>query len=215
MLNADLHIHTAYSIDCVTPLEQIVERCLEIDINCVAVADHGTIAGALKLKEMAPFHVIVAEEILTPYGEIMGLFLSEEIPSKLSPEETITRIRDQDGLVCIPHPYDRLRYSALKGHALKTIMPQVDIIEVFNSRSPFLGNSAKARQLAHDHGKFVSAGSDAHTTSEIGHAYVEMPEFNGKDDFLESLAQGRIIGHRSNPAIHMASTWAKLKKHFF
>ena len=212
MLKADLHVHTTYSVDCTTPLEQIIKRCLKIGINCLAIADHGTIAGALKLKEMAPFPVIVAEEILTPFGEIMGLFLNEAIPGKLSAEETIARIRIQDGLVCIPHPYDRLRFSALEDKTLETIMPQVDIIEVFNARSLSPHASDKARQLAHKYGKFASAGSDAHTASELGHAYVEMPEFNGKDQFLASLTQGRICGHKSNPSVHLASTWAKLKK---
>ena len=215
MLKADLHVHTVYSIDCVTPLEQIIAHCIEIGINCIAIADHNTIAGALRLKEMAPFTVIVAEEILTPAGEIMGMFLSEEVPSKLSPEETIARIKAQNGLVCIPHPDDRLRSSALKKQVMESIMPQVDIIEVFNSRSLFLSNSAKAWSLTHNHGKFASAGSDAHTLSEIGHAYVEMPEFNTKDDFLESLAQGRIFGCKSNPLAHLASTWAKLEKRLF
>jgi len=213
LLKADLHVHTAYSMDCAMPLEQVIARCLEIGINCLAIADHGTIAGALRLKEMVPFPIIIAEEIMTPFGEIMGLFLSEEIPNKLSAEETIARIKAQDGLVCIPHPYDKLRLSAFKNQALETIMSQVDIIEVFNSRSLFPGNSARAWRLARKYGKLTSAGSDAHTPYEIGNAYVEMPEFNGKDEFVESLAQGRIFNHRSNPLVHLASTWARLKKH--
>ena len=87
-------------MDCNTPLEQIITRCLDIGINCLAIADHGNITGALKLKKIAPFQVIIAEEILTPWGEIMGMFLSEEIPSRLSVEETIQRIKDQnDGYV--------------------------------------------------------------------------------------------------------------------
>ena len=88
MLKADLHVHTQYSLDCNTPLEKIVSRCLEIGINCVAISDHGTAEGALKLREMAPFTVIVAEEILTPHGEIMGMFLEKTIPSGLSVAET-------------------------------------------------------------------------------------------------------------------------------
>ena len=71
-------------MDCNTPLEKIIQRCLEIDINCIAVADHGTVEGALKMQDMAPFTVIVAEEILTPYGEIMGMFLKETVSSGLS-----------------------------------------------------------------------------------------------------------------------------------
>lgn len=211
MLKADLHVHSAYSMDCSTPLEQIITRCLETGINCLAIADHGTTAGALKLKEIAPFTVIIAEEILTPFGEIMGMFLSEEIPSGMSVEETIAQIRAQNGLICIPHPYDPIRPSALKNHILENIISQVDIVEVFNSRSLFRDSSNKAWQLVHKYNKLASAGSDAHTFSEIGNTYVEMPEFNGRDDFLKSLAQGKISGHRSNPLVHFSSTWSKLK----
>lgn len=196
-------------------LERIIIRCLDVGIDCLAVADHGTTAGALKLKEMAPFMVIVAEEILTPFGEIMGLFLNKDIPSGLSIEETIDQIKAQDGLVCIPHPYDILRPSALKGQTVENIMPQVDIIEVFNSRTLLPAVSEKARQLAKKYNKFSSAGSDAHTPSEIGNAFIEMPEFDSKDSFLKSLAQGTISGRRSSPLVHMSSTWGKLKKHLF
>ena len=76
MLKADLHIHTEYSMDCKMPLSQVIERCQQKGINCVAIADHGTVEGALKMQAIAPFKVIVAEEILTPHGEIMGMFLT-------------------------------------------------------------------------------------------------------------------------------------------
>jgi len=212
LIKADLHIHTAYSMDCNTPLEQIIAHCVETGINCLAVADHGTIDGALKLKEMAPFTIIVAEEILTLSGEIIGLFLTEEVPSKMPAEEAIFQIKSQGGLVCIPHPYDSLRLSAFKSQKLNVIMPMVDIIEVFNSRSPFPNSSAKARQLAQRYSKPASAGSDAHTLAEIGSAYVEMPDFTGKDNFLGSLAQGKVFGRRSSFLVHFASTWTKFNK---
>ncbi len=212
MIKADLHIHTKYSVDCNISLEQIISRCLEIDINCLAVTDHNTIAGALRLKEMAPFPVIVGEEILTSSGEIIGLFLSEEIPSRLPVEETIFRIKTQGGLVCIPHPYDRLRLSVLRNQSIYSIIPHVDIIEVFNARDLAPNSSTKAWHITHKYGKLASAGSDAHTLSEIGNAYVEMPEFTGKNEFLLSLAQGKIYGNKSNPLVHFASTWARLKK---
>ncbi len=212
MIKADLHIHTVYSIDCTMSLEQIIARCLEVGINCLAVADHNTIAGALKLKEIAPFPIIIGEEILTLDGEVIGLFLSQEIPSKLSITETVAQIKAQDGLVCIPHPYDRLRLSVFRDQVFKDIMPEVDIIEVFNARSLSPGSSARAWQLAQKYGKLVSAGSDAHTPSEIGNACVEMPEFNDKDEFLASLAKGKISGSKSNPTVHFASTWVRLKK---
>jgi len=200
-------------MDCLSPLDQIVERCLEVGINCIAIADHNTIAGASKLKEIAPFKVIIAEEVLTPVGEIMGLFLSEAVPRGLSPQETISRIRSQGGLVGIPHPYGRSLPWNVNPLTSTEILSQVDIIETFNSRTPFSNSNDKAWKLAKEHGKAASAGSDAHTLGEIGRAYVEMPEFDGPDDFLNSLVQGKIFGQKSSYLAHFASTWAKIKKH--
>jgi len=213
LIKADLHIHTCYSIDCLTPVERIVDRCLEIGINCIAVADHNTIAGALKLREIAPFKVIVAEEILTPVGEIMGLFLSEEVAQGLSPQETISQIRSQEGLVGIPHPFGRSLPWNTNPLTAAEILSQVDIIEAFNSRTPFSKSNARARKLAKEQGKAASAGSDAHTLGEIGRTYVEMPEFDGPDGFLNSLAQGKIFGQKSSYLVHFASTWARIRKH--
>jgi len=199
-------------MDCLTPLERIVARCLELGINCIAIADHNTIAGALKLREFAPFKVIIAEEVLTPVGEIMGLFLSEAVPRGLSPRETISRIRSQGGLVGIPHPFGRSLPWNVNHLTSTEILSQIDIIETFNSRTPFSNSNTKAWKLAKEHGKAASAGSDAHTSGEIGRAYVEMPEFDGPNDFLNSLAQGKIFGQKSSYLAHFASTWAKIKK---
>lgn len=214
MLKADLHIHTVYSMDCNVSLEQVISRCLETGINCVAIADHGTAEGALRMQKLAPFKVIVAEEILTPYGEIMGMFLKETIPSGLSVEETISRIRAQGGLVNIPHPYDTFRQSALRNSMLEELAEQLDVVEVFNARGVVRGNTTKARIFAEKYGIAKSAGSDAHTPLEIGNAYVEMPEFNGKDEFIEALAAGKIFGRRANPLVHFGSVWARVKKKF-
>lgn len=190
-------------------------RCLELGINCLAVADHDTITGALKLKEIAPFPVIVAEEILTTSGEMMGLFLKERVCQGLSPQETVSQIRLQGGLVAIPHPFGR----GLPWHANTLIsagvLSQVDIVETFNARTPFSSSNEKAFRLAREHAKAASAGSDAHTPGEIGRAYVEMREFDGPSDFLNSLGQGRIFGQTSSPVVHLASTWAKMKRRVF
>ncbi len=194
------------------PLQQIIDRCLETGINCIAIADHGTAEGAIKMHRLAPFRVIIAEEILTPHGEIMGMFLKEGIPSGLPVKEVISRIRAQDGLVCIPHPYDKIRQSALGNRILEELAEQIDVMEVFNARGLLSRNSTKARMFAEKYGVARSAGSDAHTPGEIGNAYVEMPEFDGKDDFLRALASGKISGRRSNPLVHLSSTWARLKK---
>ena len=193
-------------------LQQIIERCLETGINCIALADHGTIEGAVKMQSLAPFPVIIAEEILTPYGEIMGMFLKEGVPSGLSVEQTISRIRAQDGLVGVPHPFDVTRHSALDNKIIEEWTEQIDVLEVFNARRILPWNSNRARLFAKKHGIPGSAGSDAHTPSEVGKAYVEMPEFSGKDDFLSALASGKIYGNRSSPTVHFSTVQRRLKK---
>jgi len=164
------------------------------------------------MQSLAPFTVIVAEEIITPDGEIMGMFLEETIPGGLDVKEVISRIRAQGGLVCLPHPFDIFRHSALRNKVIEEIAEEIDIIEVFNSRTLPPHNSAKALALASKYGMAKSAGSDAHTLHEIGSAYVEMPEFKGKDDFLQALEEGKISGHMTNPFVHFASAWTKLRK---
>ncbi len=141
MLKADLHIHSCYSMDSQTPLDKIIERCQQLGINCIAIADHGTAQGGLELQKIAPFKVIVAEEILTTDGEIMGMFLKETIKSendaRLTPQEAIKRIREQGALVNIPHPFETIRGSALKDETIDAIAGDIDLMEVLNSRSPF------------------------------------------------------------------------------
>jgi predicted metal-dependent phosphoesterase TrpH len=210
-MKADLHIHSRYSMDCETSLEAIIKRCQELEIDCIAIADHGTAEGGLEMQKLASFKVIVAEEVLTTQGEIMGMFLKETIPSGFSPAETVRRIREQGGLVNIPHPFETIRGSALKELYIEAIAADIDLIEVLNSRSPFPANSNKARDFAARHGIPGGAGSDAHSVHEIGNAYVEMPDFNTPQEFLETVARGKIYGKRSGIFVHLFSTWARTK----
>jgi predicted metal-dependent phosphoesterase TrpH len=212
MLRADLHIHSEYSNDCVSKLEAIIRRCQVTGINCVAIADHGTANGALKMQKIAPFTVIVAEEIMTRQGEVIGMFLKETIPNNIPLAQAITRIHEQDGLVCIPHPFDRPNRSGLGGKVLENIANDIDIIEVFNSRSPLPWFSVTSRKFADGHGMAKSAGSDAHTLTEIGSTYIEMSEFTSKDDFLKTLKQGRIQGRMLNYLLFPGSLVARLRK---
>jgi predicted metal-dependent phosphoesterase TrpH len=212
VLKADLHVHSYYSPDSGNSLEDIIGRCNSLGINCIALCDHGTVEGALKLQAMADFKVIVAEEVPTPKGEIMGMFLKETIPSGISVAEAINRIRAQGGLVCIPHPYDHFRPSAMDGETLESIAGEVDIVEVFNARTIPFQDMRRPGNFARYHNLVAGAGSDAHTLAEIGHAYVEMPEFDGPDEFLKSLAGGKIYRSRSSLFVHFRSLGHKLRK---
>ena len=214
-LKADLHVHTRYSEDSISPPEKIVEHCLKVGINCLAITDHNEISGAFEVKRIAPFKVILGEEILTSQGEIIGYFLTEKIPPRLSPEETVARIKAQGGLACIPHPFDRFRSGAkLRTNALEKIIPDVDLIEVFNSRTMLLRDSARALKLAQKHGLPGIAGSDAHVVREIGSTYMEIPEFNDAEQLRQALRQGKILGHRTNFFIHFYGIRNRLVKQF-
>lgn len=212
MLKADLHTHTYFSPDGLTSPEKYVETCLKKGIDCVVVCEHNNIRGAVAVREIAPFKVIVGEEIRSREGEIMGLFLREAVPRGLTPEETVRRIKEQDGLVLVPHPFDRHRNEHMAEGALQRLLPDVDIIEGFNARTTFRGDNERAARFAQEHDLPVSAGSDAHSPGELGRAYVEMPDFEGPQEFLLALRQGRIVGRLSSPAVHLLSRWAWLRR---
>lgn len=214
MIKVDLHVHTECSGDSLLSFEAITTTCQQRDIGCVAITDHNTIAGALAFKRIAPFTVIVGEEIKTTAGEITGLFLSQQIPKGLSPQETIDRIREQGGLVYIPHPFCRVRRSRLRRDVLEKIAPQIDIVEIFNSRTLLGRDNKRAKRFARKHGLPCGAGSDAHTAYEIGRAYVEMEEFQGEEEFLRNLAQGRVVGQLTAPLIHIITSLMKVYKKF-
>jgi len=213
LIKADLHVHTWHSIDSGMSYDQLIKACLGKGINCAAIADHGTTRGARDLQKIAPFKIIVCEEVLTPYGEIMGMFLQEDIPWKVPLEDAIKSIREQGGLINIPHPFDRVRPSAFRNlKMLESIADQIDIIEVFNSRSLFPGAESRARAFAAKHNKIVSYGSDGHSPSEIGCACAEMADFNTKEEFLSSLSTAKLIGKKSSPLIHIISSAARFRK---
>jgi predicted metal-dependent phosphoesterase TrpH len=212
LIKVDLHVHTVYSDDCLTPLRDVLRWVVRRQLGAVAITDHNTIAGALAFASMSHVPVIVGEEILTTGGEIIGLFLCEEIPAYLPPAETARRIHQQGGLVYIPHPFDRIRHSALQPDALAQVIERADVLEVHNGRVTFVLDNRRADDLARARHLLRGAGSDAHQGFEIGRSYVEMPAFADMADFVSGLRQGEIGGHVSSPLVHMSSTYARLAK---
>ncbi|MGD0765657.1 MAG: PHP domain-containing protein [Dehalococcoidia bacterium] len=211
MLKADLHLHTTFSPDSTVTPAKLVARCQKRGINCLAVTEHNNMEGSLAVQRMAPFKVVSAEEMKTTEGELIGYFLKEAIPGGLSPEETVRRIKEQGGLVCLPHPFDRTRREPLRAAARERILTEIDIVEAFNSRTTLARDNATARRFAERLGLPMSAGSDAHSLGEVGNACVEMPDFETPAEFLEALRRGKITAHRSLPLVHLISTWAKIR----
>lgn len=211
-MRVDLHCHTRYSRDSLTTCDDLLRWMDRRELDMVAITDHNTIAGALDFHARAPERFLVGEEIKTADGELIALFIEEEVPAGLSIEETIAQIRDQGGLVGASHPLDRWRGEAVGRETLEAIHEHLDFLEVFNARVIFPGDNDRAQALAARWGLPGSAGSDAHAPFEVGRTYVEMPPFNGPGSFLDSLARGRIGGRISSPLVHFHTTFTQWRK---
>jgi len=195
----------------VSPRE-LIETARKRGLERVAVTDHNAIGGALAAARLAPDLIIVGEEIKTTEGELLGYFLTEEVPAGLSPNETILRLRRQGAVISVAHPFDRKRSGSWAPQALAQILPQVDAVEIFNARAltPAPNDqAAEAARLAELPG---TAGSDAHSAGELGQALFMLAAFTNADEFRQALASGEVQGKLSTPWVHARSRWAVLRK---
>lgn len=213
----DMHSHTRLSKDSLNDPRGLVKAAAARGLGALCVTDHNKLANALALSRLPdlPIPVIASEEVKTSEGEIIGWFLRELVPKGLTPEETARRIKDQGGIVGIPHPFDRARNSSrLQTPALERLVAagQIDILEVFNARATFAEDNAQALAFAREHGLPMSAGSDAHTLMEVGQAYVEVPPFETAAEFLAAVRQGQVRGQLSSALIHVSSKYATVVK---
>jgi hypothetical protein len=211
LIRADLHNHTHYSPDSILSPALLARMAQERGLGCVAVTDHNTVRGGLAARELAGTQVIVGEEVRSADGEILGLFLTEDVPPGLPAEETVRRIKEQGGVVGVPHPFDNLR-SALRREKALALIDEIDFVEALNSRIVYGADNKKALEFARRHGKPASAASDAHSPRELGRAWVLMPAFEGPVEFLEALGHGELQGRLSSPLVHLISRYAVLRR---
>jgi predicted metal-dependent phosphoesterase TrpH len=212
MLCVEFHCHTIFSKDSLTRPRDLVETCRRKGIDRVVVTDHNSIAGAQAAQRLDPELVIVGEEIMTARGEILAAFVTEEIPARLSPQETIRRLREQGAFISVSHPFDKLRSGGWKEADLLEILPQVDAIEVFNSRCMDPKFNDEARSFAEKHNIAGTVGSDAHAAFELGRSLLLLEQFEGPDEMREVIRSGIPQVKWSPPWFHLMSRYASIYK---
>ena len=217
----DLHCHTSASFDSLASPRAVVAAAARRGLTHLAITDHDTIEGALEARAAAPagLTVIVGEEIRTRDGDLVAAFLSRAVPPGLSAAETIAAVRDQGGLVGIPHPFDRFRGSLSKGEALRVLealAASVDWVESWNARLMFGNGNARAAELALAAGAPGVAVSDAHTTIEVGVASTILQgDASTPAGLTAALAAGPILAiGRATFYVRLVTPVAKVVQRF-
>lgn len=211
-MRVDLHLHTRASWDCLSDPEALLRQAEERGVTRLAVTDHNTLAFAMELSERYPDRIIPGEEVKTAEGiDVIGLYLREEIPKGTPAREVVERVREQGGLTYLPHPYAAGKGGG--GRYAEELAPFMDVVEVFNGRLHPDRLNEPAVELARRYHRLRGAGSDAHTVGEVAGAYVEVPVHDNTPEGLRAaLRHGRPAGRTASNLVHLASTWAKVRK---
>ncbi|MFN8221762.1 MAG: glycosyltransferase [Gaiellales bacterium] len=207
---ADLHMHTSRSGDCSIPVESLLDHAESEGLGAIAITDHNVFAGALEGVELArgrELAVIPGEEIKTDnQGEVIGLFLREEIPRGMTFAETVAAIREQDGLVYLPHPFDRM-HAIPSPATLHRHLAEIDVFEVYNARLLFDAYNDEALRFARKYGLLAGAGSDAHVLQGVGTGALRMRRFEGPEEFLLSLRTAEVVRRPKSLALLQSLKW--------
>jgi predicted metal-dependent phosphoesterase TrpH len=193
---ADLHAHTNWSHDCSVDVEELIDHAEAVGLGAVAITDHNVFGGALEAVELArdrELVVVPGEEVKTAgQGEVIGLFLSREIPRGMSFADTVAAIRAQGGIVYLPHPFDRL-HAIPDAATLHRNLADIDVFEVYNARLLFEAYNEEAGRFARKYNLIAGAGSDAHVLQGLGTGALRMRAFEGPEEFLISLRTAQVL----------------------
>ncbi|HUC89730.1 MAG TPA: PHP domain-containing protein [Patescibacteria group bacterium] len=192
MYKADFHTHSIASPDGSLTLGHYRRILDSGTLDYAAVTDHNTISFAQKAQAVLGDKIIVGEEITTTDGEIIGLFLHKVVPAGLSLGEAIDRIKQQGGLVYVPHPFETVR-SGLAEDALEPLSSQLDIVEVNNGRAVFQNRSAQAKAWAGKHSLPGASSSDSHGWHGWGKTYTEIAQAPDVKTLAKTLKTAKYV----------------------
>jgi predicted metal-dependent phosphoesterase TrpH len=211
----DLHTHTDASHDCQVPPALLLDQAEAEGLGAVAITDHNVFAGAAKAVELARDRgvtVIPGEEIKTDnQGEVIGLFLHKEIPRGMPFADTVAAIKEQDGLVYVPHPFDRM-HAIPDAATLHRHLSDIDVFEVYNARLLFEGYNDEALRFARKYNLTMGAGSDAHVLQGLGTGAVRMRRFSDPEEFLVSLRSAEVLRRPKSLLYLQSLKWAAQAK---
>jgi hypothetical protein len=212
---ADLHMHTSWSHDCSIDAAELVDHAEAEGLGAIAVTDHNVFGGALEAADYARTReliVIPGEEVKTDgQGEVIGLFLQHEIPRGLGFAETVEAIREQDGIVYLPHPFDRM-HAIPDPRTLHRHLADIDVFEVYNARLLFEGYNDEALRFARKYNLTMGAGSDAHVLQGVGTGALRMRAFRDQEEFLLSLRTAEILRRPKSLAYLQSLKWVAQAK---
>jgi predicted metal-dependent phosphoesterase TrpH len=203
MLKVEFHCHTNASEDSLTRPVDLVKAARRKGLDRLIITDHNSITGAVTAQALDPQLVIVGEEIMTTRGEILASFVKEEIPANLSPKDTIRRLKEQGAFISISHPFDELRKGGWQEPDLLEILPDVDAIEVYNSRCMYPRFNQRAQAFAEKHAIPGTVGSDAHAAFEVGRSVLLLDPFTGPEEM-------RAVIRRAIPQVKWSPWWIHL-----
>jgi len=207
---ADLHMHTSWSFDCATDPAELVDHAEAQGLGAIAVTDHNVFGGALETVDLArgrELVVIPGEEVKTDnQGEVIGLFLEREIERGMPFADTIAAIREQGGLVYLPHPFDRM-HAIPDPATLHRHLADIDVFEAYNARLLFEAHNDEALRFARKYDLTMGAGSDAHVLQGVGTGAVRMRAFRGPEEFLISLRSAEILRRPKSLAYLQSLKW--------
>jgi len=209
----DLHMHTSWSHDCAIEVPDLLTHAETEGLGAIAITDHNVFGGALEaLAATTSLTVIPGEEIKTDgQGEVIGLFLTEEIPRGLPFTDTLAAIHEQGGVVYLPHPFDRM-HSIPDAATLRRHLDEIDVFEVYNARLLFEAYNEEALRFASKYGLTMGAGSDAHVLQGIGTGALRMREFHDRDEFLVSLRSAQVLRRPKSLLYLQSLKWAAQAK---
>ena len=211
-IKVDFHVHSIASPDSLSKGEKLYARAKELGLGKLIITDHNTISCALKLQKQYPDYVIVGEEILTTAGEILALFVKEELPKGISPQDAFRMLKDQGAFISLSHPYAMSRHGWTP-EQMEEYLPFLDAIETHNARNSHRTNNLAAA-FAGSHGLYGTAGSDGHGISELGAMGLELPDFSNAQELRIAIREATVFGKESPFWVHSYSRFAVLCKAF-